>query len=62
MGEKKSRSLLEKFDTIQKISGGSQQELSGVLGHNLAKGVHQFFLNKSSWSEISDVKELEIND
>lgn len=48
MGEKKSRSLLEKFDTIQKISGGSQQELSGVLGHNLARGVHQFFLNKSS--------------
>jgi len=46
MGEKKSRNLLEKFDSIQKISVGSQQELSGVLGANLARGVADFFDTK----------------
>ena len=43
MTEKKSRSLLEKFHSLQKISVGSQQEISGVIGPNLARGLENFF-------------------
>ena len=46
LGEKKSRQLLSKFDSIQKISCGSRDELSAVLGASLGRGVEDFFNRK----------------
>ena len=46
LGEKKSRQLLSKFDSIQKISCGSRDELSEVLGAGLGRAVEDFFHRK----------------
>ena len=48
MGEKKSRSLLEKFDSIAKISAGNHQELAAVLGQKQAINLQNFFDKTSS--------------
>ena len=46
LGEKKSRQLLGKFDSIQKISCASRDELTGVLGASLARAVEDCFRRK----------------
>ena len=47
LGEKKSRQLLGKFDTIQKISQSSRDELAVVLGASLARAVEDVFKRKN---------------
>ena len=46
LGEKRSRQLLSKFDSIQKISSASRDELAGILGASLARAVEDFFKRK----------------
>ena len=47
LGEKKSRKLLSKFDSIQKISSASRGELAEILGASLARAVEDFFKRKT---------------
>jgi len=48
MGEKKSRTLLKKLDTIKKIARARHPELTPVLGPNLARGVEDFFRKRNT--------------
>ena len=48
LGEKKSRNLLNSFDSLRKISRAKEQELAPVIGPNLAKGVEDFFRRKNT--------------
>jgi len=48
LGEKKARSLLERFGKIKAISRATELELSTVLGTNLAKQVFESFHKKNT--------------
>jgi len=47
LGEKKSRQLLNKMDSIRKISRAGESELRPILGPNVAAGVEDFFKRNS---------------
>ena len=47
LGEKKSRQLLKKFDSLRKISTARESDLSPILGPNVARGVVEFFRRKT---------------
>ena len=52
LGEKKSRLLLNKIDTIRKLSRAGESELKPILGPNVASGVEDFFKRKNtSWGK-----------
>ena len=48
LGEKKSRQLLNKMDTIRKISRAGESELRPILGPTVAAGVEDFFKRKNT--------------
>lgn len=48
MGEKKSRTLLQKMDSIRKIARARNPELTPILGPNLARGVEDFFRKRNT--------------
>lgn len=48
LGEKKSRQLLNKIDTIRKLSRAGESELKPILGPNVASGVEDFFKRKNT--------------
>jgi len=48
MGEKRSRTLLQKLDSIRKIARARQPELTPILGPNLARGVEDFFRKRNT--------------
>jgi len=48
MGEKRSRTLLQKMESIRKIARARNPELTPVLGPNLARGVEDFFRKRNS--------------
>ena len=48
MGEKRSRTLLQKMESIRKIARARNPELTPVLGPNLARGVEDFFLKRNT--------------
>lgn len=48
MGEKRSRNLLQKMESIRKIARARNPELTPILGPNLARGVEDFFRKRNS--------------
>lgn len=48
MGEKRSRTLLQKMESIRKIARARNPELTPVLGPNLARGVEDFFRKRNT--------------
>ena len=48
MGEKRSRTLLQRLDSIRKIARARQPELTPILGPNLARGVEDFFRKRNT--------------
>jgi len=48
LGEKKSRNLLQKMDSIRKIARARNPELCSILGPNLARGVEDFFRKRNT--------------
>jgi len=47
MGEKRSRTLLQKTGSIRKIARARNPELTPILGPNLARGVEDFFRKRN---------------
>ena len=48
MGEKRSRALLQKLESIRKIARARNPELTPILGPNLARGVEDFFRKRNT--------------